>query len=110
MASASGSGPLDVEVDWKNDMVCKSVNIGGSGMIEKVKNMVPDDDPGLTAAVAEYAEILRESYWAQEGSLDDVLTVAQFAGSALAADEELQKEVAEFVWLVTKARDLERKG
>jgi Ca-activated chloride channel family protein len=64
----------------------------------------------LTAAVAEYAEILRESYWAQEGSLDAVLAVAQFAGGALAADEALEKEVAEFVWLVAKAKELERNG
>jgi Ca-activated chloride channel family protein len=64
----------------------------------------------LTAAVAEYAEILRESYWAQEGSLDVVLVVAQFAGGALAADEALEKEVAEFVWLVAKAKELERNG
>jgi Ca-activated chloride channel family protein len=62
----------------------------------------------LTAAVAEYAEILRESYWAQEGDLDAVLTVAQFAGSALATDEALEDEVAEFVWLVAKAKNLER--
>ena len=64
----------------------------------------------LTAAVAEYAEILRESYWAQEGDLDTVLAVAQFAGGALAADEALEKEVAEFVWLVAKAKNLERQG
>ena len=64
----------------------------------------------LTAAVAEYAEILRESYWAQEGSLDEVLAIAQFAGGTLAADEALEKEVAEFVWLVVKAKELERNG
>jgi Ca-activated chloride channel homolog len=64
----------------------------------------------LTAAVAEYAEILRESYWAQGSSLDAVLATAQFAGGALAADEALEKEVAEFVWLVTKARELARNG
>jgi Ca-activated chloride channel family protein len=64
----------------------------------------------LTAAVAEYAEILRESYWAQESDLNTVLAVAQFAGGALAADEALEKEVAEFVWLVAKAKNLERNG
>jgi Ca-activated chloride channel family protein len=64
----------------------------------------------LTAAVAEYAEILRESYWAQEGNLDAVLAVAQFAGGALAADEALEKEVAEFVWLVAKAKNLATEG
>jgi Ca-activated chloride channel family protein len=53
----------------------------------------------LTAAVAEYAEILRESYWAQDGSLAAVLALAQRAGAALADDSD----VAEFIWLVSQA-------
>ncbi len=60
----------------------------------------------LTAAVAEYAEILRESYWAQDSSLEAVLTLAQRAGAALADDPD----VAEFVWLVSRARQLAKGG
>jgi len=60
----------------------------------------------LVAAVAEYAEILRESYWAQESSLEAVLTLAQRAGAALADDPA----VAEFVWLVSQASQLARGG
>ena len=54
----------------------------------------------LAAAVAEYAEILRESYWAQSGSLEDVLTMAERVRGLLAEDSD----VAEFVNLVTQAR------
>jgi Ca-activated chloride channel family protein len=37
----------------------------------------------FTAAVAEYAEILRGSYWAKESSLKDVLTVAEKSAEGL---------------------------
>jgi len=60
----------------------------------------------LIAAVAEYAEILRESYWAQESSLEAVLALAQRAGAALADDPT----VAEFVWLVSQANQLAEGG
>lgn len=57
----------------------------------------------LTAAVAEYAEILRESYWAKDGDLNDVLSVAQDARKLLRGDAE----VDEFVDLVDMAEQLE---
>ena len=60
----------------------------------------------LTAAVAEYAEILRESYWAQEGDLGAVLALAQRAGAGLVEDQD----VAEFIWLVSKANQLADAG
>jgi Ca-activated chloride channel family protein len=60
----------------------------------------------LTAAVAEYAEILRESYWAQDSSLEAVLALAQRAGASLADDAD----VAEFVWLVSQANRLAEGG
>jgi Ca-activated chloride channel family protein len=60
----------------------------------------------FTAAVAEYAEILRESYWAQDSSLEAVLSLAQRAGATLADD----LDVAEFVWLVAQANRLAREG
>ena len=56
----------------------------------------------MTAAVAEYAEILRGSYWAQEGSLDEVLDLAQQASATL----EKYPEVAEFLHLVSQAQQI----
>jgi hypothetical protein len=56
----------------------------------------------VTAAVAEYAEILRGSYWAQESSFRDVLELAQL-GSATLDDNP---EVTEFLWLVSQARQI----
>lgn len=60
----------------------------------------------LTTAVAEYAEILRESYWAQDGNLEEVLALAQSVGVALADDPD----VAEFVLLVSRAKRLADDG
>lgn len=52
--------------------------------------------------VAEYAEILRESYWAEGSSLDAVYKEAQWVSETLPRDEALN----EFVELVRKARRL----
>ena len=56
----------------------------------------------LTATVAEYAEILRESYWAQDSSLSHVLALAQ----DVRRDIPYDGDVAEFVSLVSKAEHL----
>ena len=53
----------------------------------------------LSAVVAEYAEVLRESYWAQDGNLTDVLTEAIRLQELLPDD----KHVTEFADLVTRA-------
>jgi len=53
----------------------------------------------LDAVVAEYAEILRESYWARESSLEDVVWEARRIAEYLPRDVE----VAEFVSLVERA-------
>jgi Ca-activated chloride channel family protein len=53
----------------------------------------------LDAVVAEYAEILRESYWARESSLEDVVWEARRIAEYLPRDAE----VAEFVSLVERA-------
>jgi hypothetical protein len=59
----------------------------------------------MDAAVAEFAEILRGSYWAKDGQLSDVLSVARTAGSSLHDDV-----TAEFVSLVEKAAALKAKS
>ncbi len=53
-------------------------------------------------AVAEYAEILRGSYWAQDSRLEDVQTVALSAEFALADNSDM----AEFLTLLTQANQL----
>ena len=52
--------------------------------------------------VAEYAEILRDSYWAEDSSLDDVYEEAQWVSEHLYHDED----VGEFVELVRTANRL----
>lgn len=61
-------------------------------------------DPYFQRAVivAEYAEILRNSYWAEEGSLEAVYEEAQWVSEYLYRDEAMQ----EFVELVRQAREL----
>jgi len=56
----------------------------------------------LAAVVAEYAEILRDSYWARESSLADVAWEARRIAEYLPHDAD----VAEFVSLVERASDL----
>jgi Ca-activated chloride channel family protein len=55
-----------------------------------------------SVVVAEYAEILRDSYWAEDSSLDDVYREAQWVGEYLYRDEA----VGEFIELVRDARRL----
>ena len=57
----------------------------------------------LSAVVAEYAEILRESFWAQEGSLGKVVAEASRVLRLLPEDSD----VAEFAALVTQAERIE---
>ena len=57
----------------------------------------------LDSAVAEYAEILRDSYWAQDGNLRDVRTLTERVISMLPNDPD----VAEFATLVTRAMQIE---
>lgn len=56
----------------------------------------------LSATVAEYAEILRNSYWARDGSLTQVLALAQ----NVRRDIPYDGDVGEFVNLVSKAETL----
>jgi len=56
----------------------------------------------LAAVVAEYAEILRESYWARESSLEDVAWEARRIAENLPHDAD----VAEFVSLAERASSL----
>jgi Ca-activated chloride channel family protein len=53
----------------------------------------------LDAAVAEYAEILRESYWAQDSNMEQVIAVARRVNNLLSGDQDVE----EFTGLVEKA-------
>ena len=53
----------------------------------------------LSAVVAEYAEILRESFWAQESSLEQVSELVQRVNSLLSGDQDVE----EFTGLVVQA-------
>ena len=57
----------------------------------------------MAAVVAEYAEILRESYWAQEGSLENVVSEARRIQALL--PEEL--DFAEFTDLVVRTQRIQ---
>jgi Ca-activated chloride channel family protein len=57
-----------------------------------------------TAMVAEYAEILRNSYWAKESSLEVVVQEARRVAEYLPGDED----VTEFVGLAERAASLSR--
>ncbi|MBN1886905.1 MAG: VWA domain-containing protein [Thermoflexales bacterium] len=56
----------------------------------------------LAASVAEYAEILRESYWAKDSSLENVQGLAQRVKEAMPGDAD----VAEFAQLVGRAAQI----
>jgi hypothetical protein len=53
--------------------------------------------------VAEFAEILRGSYWARGGKLGDVLTLAQQCRT----DFDGRKDVGELVSLIERAKGLD---
>jgi Ca-activated chloride channel family protein len=56
----------------------------------------------LAAVVAEFAEILRESYWARESSLGEVLAEAK----KVAPEFDNRKDVVELLELIEKAYEL----
>ena len=59
----------------------------------------------LAAAVAEFSEILRESYWAKEGSLDTVRQVVKDAFPEIDSEQ-----VVELMYLVNKATNYKTEG
>jgi Ca-activated chloride channel family protein len=56
----------------------------------------------LAAAAAEYAEILRKSYWAKDSKMSDVLTLVRRVQEEMPGNEQ----VAEFAGLVERAAQL----
>ena len=59
--------------------------------------------------VAEFAEILRDSYWARGSSLDELFRRAQLV-AAEQRDSRRAQDVAELVSLIGKAARLKGRG
>jgi Ca-activated chloride channel family protein len=59
--------------------------------VQDVKRSLDDADPSfrMDAAVAEFSEILRHSYWAKDGSLAEVAGMAREASRQLGSPEQL---------------------
>jgi Ca-activated chloride channel family protein len=76
---------------------------------DQLANRFQSASPGfqLAAVVAEYAEILRESYWAQDGSMDDVATEAHRIQQLIPRKpnvEEFTELTAQTKWISAQAR------
>ncbi|MGD8404446.1 MAG: von Willebrand factor type A domain-containing protein [Anaerolineales bacterium] len=89
---------------WEDPDTRQVVEISKDLHVNDLAREFHDADPYFQRAVvvAEYAEILRDSYWAQDSSLDAVYEEAQWLSEYLYRDEEMQ----EFVELVKRARRL----
>ncbi|MGH8015502.1 MAG: YfbK domain-containing protein, partial [Candidatus Zixiibacteriota bacterium] len=111
------------ERPWLNDSPDNQdlMNIGhifiryknpANGCVEEVNGAIPyatfkhrfvkgSPDFKLATAAAEFGEIMRDSYWAKNSSLNDVLQLASEVYRQTG-----KEDVREFVELITKARDL----
>ena len=95
-----------VYLRWEDPDTREVVEMSKDFYVDDLARDFHEADPYFqrTVIVAEYAEILRDSYWAQESSLDAVYEEAQWVGEYLYRDEEM----AEFVELVRAARRIAR--
>jgi len=89
---------------WEDPDTRQVVEISKDFRVNDLAREFHDADPYFQRAVvvAEYAEVLRDSYWAQESSLDAVYEEAQWLDKRLYRD----KDMHEFVELVDRARRL----
>ena len=91
---------------WEDPDTRQVVEISKDFYVSEMEREFHDADPYFQRAVivAEYAEILRDSYWAEESSLEAVYEEAQWVSEYLYRDEEMQ----EFVNLVREAWKIAR--
>jgi len=89
---------------WEDPDTRQVVEISKDFRVNDLALEFHDADPFFQRAVvvAEYAEILRDSYWAQGSSLDAVYEEAQWLSEYLYRDEDMH----EFVELIDRARRL----
>ncbi len=90
-----------VHLRWEDPDTHEVTEIAQEIGTEGVAGSFGSSDPRFQMAVviAEYAEILRDSYWAQDSTLASVLEEAERVGRLLPEDSD----VAEFVGLVRQA-------
>jgi len=93
-----------VYLRWENPESGNVIELSQSFTSEEMESEFHEADPYFQRAVivAEYAEILKESYWAEGSSLDAVLEEAQRLEEYLFDDPDM----AEFVDLVEQATRL----
>jgi Ca-activated chloride channel family protein len=95
-----------VNMRWQDPDTRQVVEISKDFNVGDLARDFHDADPYFQRAVvvAEFAEILRDSYWAQESSLKEVYKEAQWVGEYLYREEAMQ----EFIELVRQARRMAR--
>ena len=95
-----------VYLRWEDPDTREVIEMSKDFYVDELARDFHKADPYFQRAVivAEYAEILRDSYWAGESSLEAVYEQAQWVGEYLYRDEEM----GEFVELVRQARRIAR--
>lgn len=93
-----------VYMRWQDPDTNQVVEISQDYFAEQIARDFRETDPYFqrTVIVAEYAEILKGSYWAEDSSLDDVYDEARRLEDDLYRDGEME----EFVDLIKEARRL----
>ena len=85
VASSSDSGPLDVTVGSDDDIVCTITNERRDGQLEVVKDLDPDDDPGLfdlqIDSVTEYTDASDGDTTGKKTVSPGTHNVGEFAGT-----------------------------
>jgi Ca-activated chloride channel family protein len=90
-----------VHLRWQNPDSLNAIETSQSFSTDQLASSFNRSDPHFqwSVVVAEYAEVLRNSYWAKNISLENIQAEAQRVGSRLSEDEA----VSEFVKLVRQA-------
>jgi Ca-activated chloride channel family protein len=90
-----------VHLRWQNPDSLNAIETSQSFSTDQLAVSFNRADPYFqwSVVVGEYAEVLRNSYWAQNIFLDSIQAEAQRVGNRLSEDED----VAEFVNLVRQA-------
>jgi Ca-activated chloride channel family protein len=93
-----------VYMRWQDPDTNQVVEISQDYFAEQIARDFRETDPYFqrTVIVAEYAEILKGSYWAEDSSLDDVYDEARRLEDDLYRDGEME----EFIDLIKEARRL----
>lgn len=96
-----------VQLRWQNPESREVTEISETMDVRDLTERFEDADPYFqwSVVVAEYAEILRNSYWAQESSLEAVLEHAERISRSLDDDP---REIEDFVSLVAETLRLRR--